>query len=305
MIDEPNTLLLSISIKQYSCTSHEALERYNNFLFPIEIKEDLIQKRFRTVLCSVMLVKESIVGLALSTPRQDSGIQLISFYILPSLRGKGLGSQLIHSITEIIKDKGPKTIHGNYKTFWPNNMAWEKLLLKANWKIKDTDLQYVVLDQLLKLENKNWASNFQLPPNAHVRSLNPANCNYLTDWIQQASWTHQIPIDVIPGKALKNTNKECSLLLTIDHDIAGWIIVHDLEGSVGQVSVLYIRRQYGKRYKDLALKLTAEAFRRNQTLTKVYFGFRKGNKYMERLIQHRFKDYSTLYHKRRCQKTLL
>lgn len=295
----------SVTIKHYNGTSQETLDLYSNFIFPIEIREDLIKNRFKTLLCSVMSVKESIIGLALMTPRQDSGFQLISFYIIPSLRGMGLGTQLMLSIIEIIKGKGPKTIHGNYKTFWSYNAAWEKLLHNTNWKTKDTNLRYIVLDQLLKLENKKWASIFQLPPNSHVRPLNPSSCYYLTKWIKQASWTHEIPSDVIPGKAWKNTNRECSLLLTIDHNIAGWIIVHNLEKGAGQVSALYIRKQYGKQYKDLALKLIAEAFRRNQTLTKAYFGYRKGNKYMERLIQYRFNKYSTYYHKRRCQKTLL
>ena len=293
---------IGIGKPTFSCA--EVLAQFNRYIFPFDIIDDLIENRFDSLMCLTMHLNDQLIGLAIGTQRNDGGIQLISFYIIPSCRGKGHGSILMVSFLEAMNETDFKNIHANYKTFWPDNVAWEKIIRNNEWDITDSELHYVLVDRLLELKNEKWISNLQLPPNAHVRTLDAKKITYLRDWIQQSSLSDEMPADVRPDKALRQTNKESSLLLLTDHDIAGWIIVHDLEEGVGQVSALYIRNSYGKKYRDLALRLIAEATRRNQTLSKVYLGYRNENKYLRRLIQYRFKDYGILYQKRRCQKIL-
>ena len=295
---------MAVGIGRHTLSSSEVLKQFHQYIFPLDIINDLIQNKFGSLKCVTMHLNDRLIGLAIGAQRNDGGIQLISFYIIPSCRGKGHGSQLMASFISAVNGTDFKKIQANYKTFWPDNAAWEKIVRNNDWDITNSELHYVLIDRLFDLKREKSISNLTLPPNTHVRPLDAQKIAYLRNWIQQSSWSDEMPADVRPDKALIQTNTESSLLLLIDHDIAGWIIVHDLEPSIGQVSALHIRKKYGKQYRQLALRLIAEAIRRNQTLEKVYFGYRNENKYLRRLIQNRFKDYGTNYQKRRCQKIL-
>lgn len=292
-------------ISHKKCTANEILANYTDTIFPFEIIGNLQNNKFTDLYCTCLKIENKTVALAIATPRHDNGIQLISFFAKPSFRMEGFGSQLMLQLINFVKEETTfEKINANYKTFWPDNDSWEKILRNYKWSITDAELKYILVDRTLELTNQDWLNNYPLPSNAYVRPLDAQKIAYLSSWINQTAWSEEMPIDVRPNKAIYQTNEDCSLLLIINHDIAGWIVVQDLEAGVVQITALYIRKKYSKTYRHLGKTLIAEAIQRNKSIAKAYFGYRKGNQYIKRLIQQHFEDNATLYTKKRCQITL-
>ena len=260
------------------------IDRYKSNTFPKITYQYLEKNGIHKAIYSAAVLDDQIIALAIFIRRPESVIQMISFYVKPKFRKQGVGSALMQDVLKMCRASHNQLLRLNYKTFWKSNTSWEKLLNKNGWQVKSTDNLYVRLENGQDLKQVHALMSFPIPNECQISHFDNQKLQQLIGWTKLIN-PEVIPKDVHPGKNLSTLNESCSLLLTIQDEIAGWIIGQQITEEQLQISSLFVFPKFRKHHDHLGLMLIAEAVKRNNHVGTTFFGMRRDNKFMHSFLK--------------------
>ena len=231
-----------------------------------------------------LVKKEQVLGLSLIIKSEATPFLLSSFVISSDHRCQGYATILMKATKLACSNYGVSQLGVIYNTIWKNNLSWEKLLGSSGWDAGISDLSYVRLVDIKKIQSSRFIKS-QPPLSAQMvmSALCPSVEAQLREALRDEKWAQQVPVMTQPFCIDKPIYRQSSFLLSRLNEIVGWIVVHELSDKVLQVTSLYIRPSY--RDQQYAYMLVAEAIRRSATDKIAHFNIRIDNIEMTYMYQ--------------------
>ncbi len=184
-----------------------------------------------------------VCGMALGyfPPDQDPTVaHLLSLYVDPEHRGRGLGESLLHRFEEILRDAGKKCVRATYMTGKATIEIFEHVLQKCAWDAPHTRM--VVVRSTIPVINKApWMSLTELPEGMQIVAwgdVTEAQRESLRRSHEEKPW---IAEDLIPFDHEENYDPCTSVALVHDGQLAGWVINHQMSRELIRFTCAYMR----------------------------------------------------------------
>ncbi len=211
-----------------------------------------------------LLVEEEPAGLALAELPMEAGHEpeLLSIWVTPSLRGRGLGTLLVAAAEQAVAERGFRRLEAVYTTGKASTPAVERILARRGWAqatLRTVLVRFTVED----LDRIPWMRlpvrpGFEAVPWAEVT---PAEKAALRASDAATGW---IAPDLRPWDFdARGFEPLTSLALRHHGAIVGWVINHALGPHFLRYTCSFIHPDLGRR--GLLITLYAESLRRMRT----------------------------------------
>jgi GNAT superfamily N-acetyltransferase len=202
------------------------------------------------------------VALAIAEIRegQTANGEVLSLFVAPDFRGRGLGTALLDSMGAYLSRMGVEKVVGVYMTGQPGQQALERVLEKAGWS-KPEIRQLTLRFTLEQARRTGWYGKYPLEPGYTVfpwKDLSETEREALRESQRATGW---IKPDLEPWKHdAEGFEPVSSLGIRLNGELVGWIINHALDARVVRFTCSFIRKDLGRRGK--IVPVYSEAIRR-------------------------------------------
>lgn len=182
-------------------------------------------------------------GMALGyfPPDQDPEIShLLSLFVDPEHRGRGLGETLLHRLEEAVRDAGKKCLRATYMTGKPGIDAFEHVLQKCTWDPPHTRM-VVVKSTIPVIAHAPWMQLTELPPGMEIVAWSDVTEDERAALKRSHEETHWIAEDLIPFDHEENYDPCTSVALRHEGRIVGWVINHQMSRKLIRFTCAYMR----------------------------------------------------------------
>lgn len=207
-------------------------------------------------------VGEEPVGLALGeVPEgQTASAEVLSLFVAPAYRGRGLGTALLDTMGTYLSRIGVEEARGVYMTGRPSQEALERVLQKAGWT-KPEFRQLTMRFTLDEARRMGWYGRYPFEEGYTIfpwKDLTDVEREALRESQRISGW---IKPDLEPWKHdAEGFEPVSSLGIRLHGEIVGWVINHAVDARTVRFTCSFIRRDLGRRGKIVAAY--SEAIRR-------------------------------------------
>lgn len=191
---------------------------------------------------------------------QTSNGEVLSLFVSPPYRSRGLGTALLDAMGTYLSRMGVEKALGVYMTGQPGQHALERVLEKAGWtrpEVRQLTLRFT----LEEARRTDWYERYPLGEGYTVfpwKDLTAEEREGLRESQKATGW---IKPDLEPWKHDAEAFEPVSSLgIRLKGEIVGWIITHALDDRVVRFTCSFIRRDLGRRGK--IVPVYTEAIRR-------------------------------------------
>lgn len=191
------------------------------------------------------------LGVAVNGNGGRSAADLMSIYVRPESRRKGVAAGLLAAFTEICRTQGRAEIRATYMTGQPTTLAVEALLARAGWTAPETRM-LVVRATLESIRPAPWMRDYPLAENMRIvrwLDLTEAERAGIVDSQSVHAW---IPEDLYPFNHEAGCEPTTSLALKVDGKVVGWTINHRV-GNVLRYTCSFMHRRLQRQGRILLL----------------------------------------------------
>lgn len=241
----------------------QVLTQFKNLLFP-----DLNKKNPARIpkYCDITLALSQNKVVALLVVKKDlkSSIgEAISLFVAPSVRRKGIGTNLVKAFEKGMQKQNLSKLHFYFRAHWPSSSILTKILQSRKWT--PPQLAFVIVDGLAKnvLQLFNEKQEFYPPGYASI-PWSDLSVNHKEE-IKALFIRENIAQNQNPFIASESINQTCSLILFKDGMAVGWVVSHVISESTNEFTSFYISTS--QRSHNLAYCLMRDTIFRQHELT--------------------------------------
>lgn len=193
-------------------------------------------------------------------------VEVLSLFVPPPQRGKGLGTRLLEDAADRLARAGVSRLHGVYMTGQPTQDALERVLAKAGWEPPQTRM-LTIRFTLEEARRTEWYGRYPLGGGLTVfpwAELDPGEREALVKSQEERHW---IKPDLEPWRHDRfGFEPVSSLGVRYRGELVGWVINHALSEKVVRFTCSFIRRDLGRRgklvpaYSESIRRLSATSF---------------------------------------------
>ena len=285
-----------VNFHGFEMTVSELL-KYENLSFP-NIKKRLTRRQNQGELLAVVAeLSDQPIGLLVvdfHAPVAD----IISFYVQPQHRQKGIGTALVEHLELGLLSKGCQSLTVNYKSTELTQLALEPLLKKLDWQPPQID--FVLgkttinhLSQVPWLRKYPFSGAFTVFP---WSELTNEDCKQITKMDYPAS------LDPLMDNSFEPIN---SLGLRYQGKLIGWIVTHRVAEDSIRYSSLFVDKPHQKVGRSIALLSQSILAQMPTNISNCLFAVPTKNQAMTSFVSRRLQPYLTqLSDSRICTKWL-
>jgi len=198
-------------------------------------------------------------GLALAQTGPDgNSSNVLSIFVLPSYRGRGLGTALLASLEEQTKLRGSRRLAMTYARGKATTAALERIISKLNWVAPQPRMMLCTADA--RLLQAKWMRPRLLPPSFELFRWRDLKTRERETMLEEQQEQPFYSPSVSPFQEEEAFYPESSIGLRREDKIAGWMITHRIGPRTVRYTSLFVRREF--RHLSLSLVLLTEAIRR-------------------------------------------
>lgn len=213
----------------------------------------------------VVIVAEAegeLVGLAVADipVRAVRPPELLSVFVRPSHRRRGISRQLIAAAADAVRDHAGSTLLAVYMTGKPGPEYFERAALSLGWAGPQVRMVSVRFSAE-SLAPAPWLGKYRVGEGFEIfpwTELTDEDRRYLVESQREENW---IAADLQPWDHDRfGFEPRTSLGLRRDGKVVGWIINHEVDGETLRFTCSYIRKPLGRMGK--IIPLYSESFQR-------------------------------------------
>jgi GNAT superfamily N-acetyltransferase len=203
------------------------------------------------------------VGLALARRRDQAPAELVSLYVVPDFRRRGLGARLLQQLQWELAAAGSDRLEARYAADAPGTAAFDGVLRRCQWPAGRDLLHVFTLDG--QIMSAPWFGTAVLTPSYAIApwaTVTPEEREGLGRPSPDTEW---IPAELRPTRYDSNLDAVTSLVLRLDGVVVGWSLTQLLDPVTVHYANLFVRpscNRVGRTFAALAL--LAEAVRRQE-----------------------------------------
>jgi len=191
------------------------------------------------------------LGLALAEERDDApaAAEVLSLFVVPEARGRGIGTALLARLEEEAAKDGAARIEAVYMTGQASQAALERVLAKRGWEEPERRMLTVRM-RLEDVKRADWYGRYRLGPEYEIfpwAELLPEERERLLVTQRETGW---IKPDLEPWRFdAEGFEPVSSVGVRKDGEVVGWVINHAMSDRVVRFTCSFIRRDLGRRGK--------------------------------------------------------
>lgn len=180
---------------------------------------------------------------------QTAHAELLSLFVAPGCRGRGLGSALLDAAERYLRLMGAVEVQGVYMTGQPGQQALERVLEKAGWTAPEIR-QLTMRFTLEGARRMDWYGRYPFEDGYELfpwKDLTDGEREGLRASQRETGW---IKSDLEPWKHDAHGFEPVSSLgIRLRGEIVGWVINHALDERTVRFTCSFIRKDLGRRGK--------------------------------------------------------
>ncbi len=199
------------------------------------------------------------VGLALAqVPATGGPTPVRSLYVAPAWRGLGIGGGLLSRMEEELRDRGLPRVWLTYLSDKPATPALEHILARRGWEVAEPKMLHLTTS-VPSISRAPWMRFDRFPSGFSTFPWSALSGTDLRHLEREQTW---IPPELAPSR-WEGYDRRISLGLCYQGEIAGWMIVHQIEPGTVRFSTGWVRPdlQRGRRVPPF-VPLCIAVFRR-------------------------------------------
>ncbi len=115
-------------------TFKHVIQKIEHLTFP-PISKKVSSMRIHEPYTGVWAIKKNkVIGVILADINRAGLSEIFSFYVIPEERNKGIGTQLLSILEDILKKQSVKAVQSRYRSDWNSIHIIEKLLKACSWE---------------------------------------------------------------------------------------------------------------------------------------------------------------------------
>ncbi len=191
------------------------------------------------------------LGLALAEEKggEPRTAEILSLFVAPAARGRGVGTALLTRISEELAKDGAASVDAVYMTGQGSEAAVERILAKCGWP-PPTRRMLTVRMRLEDVKRADWYGRYALGPEYEIFPWTELTKEERERLVASQKATGWIKPDLEPWK-FDETGFEpvSSIGVRKDGEVVGWVINHAITDRVVRFTCSFIRRDLGRRGK--------------------------------------------------------
>lgn len=249
---------------QMSCQELET--RYNGLTYPPISQRLAVQQLNEPLACSLVIDGNRTVALIVAEIGKKGSALLLSLMVLPSYRGKGLGTRLVKDLEQQLAERGVTTLSVHYRSNWSSLVGLERILQKCGW-LEPTPHSLQCRTDIDHISKAPWVNKTHLPKEFILfpwADLSPSDRQHILE-------RKDYPPFLTPFQEEDRISWETSFGLRKEGRVIGWVITHQTKQDTMQYTTIVV--EPGHRHAACGLGLLATAIRRQIELNIPYFIF--------------------------------
>jgi GNAT superfamily N-acetyltransferase len=184
-------------------------------------------------------------GLALAGLLPNRHAQIVSLYVAPAERKRGLGGRLLRQLEAELVVAGCPSAEILYNAGGASTPALERILAASQWPAATPRTLICRADG--RILNAQWFAEARLPREAQIFSwteITPEERRSIEDRQAAAPW---VPDDLMPGNHEEGLEPLNSLGLRYKGEVVGWMITHRLAPKLCRYTCSFMRADIERR----------------------------------------------------------
>jgi GNAT superfamily N-acetyltransferase len=213
-------------------------------------------------LCAVgASVDDTPVGLALGRALSATHARVLSLYVVPAFRNRGIGTSLLGQLEAQLSKQGCEGAELSYALGTYGTSRLERVLQKCGWPAAGDRLHAFCLDgQILSAP---WFGTTVLPSPYGIAPWSTITEDERQRLLRSQETERWIPENLIPFRYEADLEPLNSLLLRHGDSVIGWALTQRFDESTLSYANLYVRPSLNRAGRTFAsLALLAESVRR-------------------------------------------
>jgi GNAT superfamily N-acetyltransferase len=203
------------------------------------------------------------IGLALGRHVTAGLARILSLYVVPAFRNRGIGSQLLSQFEAEMAAEGDDRVEIRYALDTDGTSALERMLRRCNWPAEGDRVHVFELDG--QIMSAPWFRSAVLPPPYAIASwttLSGEERRVLADALERDAWCPEL---LVPFRFEAKLEPLNSLVLRHGGAVVGWLLTEPLDATAIHYANLYVRPSLNRAGDTFAsLALLAEGVRRQE-----------------------------------------
>ena len=203
----------------------------------------------------------ALVVAELPTGPQDGASELLSVFVAPGHRGKGIGTALVEAMEQALAARGTSSVEAVYTTGKPSIAAVERIFEKRGWEspvLRSLTVKFTIAEGI----STPWYGRMGLlPRGAEIFSwsdLTGAERRHLRESNERAPW---IANGLQPWRHdAIGFDPVSSVGLRYRGEVVGWVINHQIDPRTVRFTCSFMRHDLSRRAR--IVPLYSEAIRR-------------------------------------------
>ncbi len=249
----------------------DAIKRFEKMTFP-SLSQKMKKRGLQDPLFAIIAADNTrISGLLLVEHFVENSTGLIiSFFVAPKHRERGIGSKLINlASSKLPKLIGVSVLELVFQSNWKSKGRLMNLLAKNGWQSPVTKM-LLCKGSISKYQKAEWIKNVDLPPKISMKKWQELS-KAEKIMLQEAETRTDVPIEMRPSQIGQIPLPNLSLILKKDDELIGWWVSLKVSEDTLQRSSFYIYPAH--RTPSLALTFSARALAEQAKTNFEYFIF--------------------------------
>ncbi len=231
--------------------------RYRSLTFPSY--QPLLQIMNGSIVAMGAAIDDEPIGLALAEIQPDQVAKILSIYVKPAYRQKGVGTALLTELERTLNQQGCTTALIVYVAGKPATPALEKLLHTCDWSLPEPRMLICRCDR--RMRSAAWIDQASLPKTFTIfpwTELTAAERQTLQQQQEESPW---MPESLVPFHYEQSMEPLNSVGLRYQGEVVGWVITQRFKPDTICYSCSFVRPDFQQRGR--IIPLYAEAIKRH------------------------------------------
>ncbi|CAN2039728.1 N-acetyltransferase domain-containing protein [Candidatus Magnetomoraceae bacterium gMMP-15] len=266
-------------------------DNFDHLLFKAFAKRAELQAPKEPLFAVIAMFNGQVIGMALAEMfKEDIPAEIVSLFVSPGQRKKGIATQLVANLEKVVKKAGCPKIDLVWNEDYPSADAVERIIQKLGW-LPPQKTMLIHKISVAELVKADWVQrNYKLPKDYSIflwKELTEKEREEITESQQQKEW---FPPYLTPFQMEDQIEWRASFGLRNGNKVVGWVIGFRNSSDTVQISCFFVCEE--ERRKKWTLALLANFFNSLNELDIPYVHYQADykNKYNVKLFRNLIKS---------------
>jgi uncharacterized protein (TIGR03032 family) len=277
----------TIAIREVSLDT--ALENAR-FTFP-DLRRTALSRQLREpLLGAAALVGGKAVGAAVVEEQPGGSAEVLSLWVQPDHRRRGLGGGLLHALETTLAQRGTSRLGASFRTHWTERAAIEAMLRRRGYSEPAARRLLVQVDE--RMLAADWVAHQELPDGWELFEWSALGAEDRRDILDRQRAAEWFPPALTPFQLEDKIHHPTSLGLRHDGRVAGWLITHLVAPQTLQYTCLFVERESQRSARAIPLLVAGVLRQREAGIPRAIFMIDVENRPMMRFYERRLRPYA-------------